>query len=68
MMVICNLPSDWKPADFHPFPGGRKSRKMGCTCSYQPFENGQIAYDADCKLHLPEKTWRSPPADTGSVT
>jgi len=55
MLVICTLPNDWKPGDFDPFPGGRQARKMGCSCPYQPFDGGQIAFDADCKVHPLEK-------------
>lgn len=55
MLVTCNLPSDWKPGDFDPFPGGQEARHMGCCCPYQPVENGQITFDSKCKVHELEK-------------
>lgn len=55
MLVSCTLPNDWKPGDFDPFPGGQLARRMGCCCPYQPFEDGQIVFDSDCKVHPLEK-------------
>jgi hypothetical protein len=55
MLVTCKLEKPVEPGDFDPFPGGRKAKQMGCTCPYQPIEDGTVTFSSDCPVHELEK-------------